>query len=114
MRIDSNNVSGNYSIYTSRANQTQKQNENQEVKTKQNNANLKQASPDDVLNALTAYGNYNMKVINSKINSFASSHQTSVDRISNNTQLIESLYDELASMGLSDGAINIVFDAYFA
>lgn len=114
MRIDSNNVNGSYGVYTSRTNQTQKQKENKEIQNKPNQVAAQQANPNDVLNGLAAFGNYNIPAISSKVSSFASSHQTSVNRIGENTQLIESLYDELASMGLSDGAINVVFSAYFA
>lgn len=114
MRIDSNNVNGNYGIYTTRSNQAQKKDEHNQIQNKPNESNIKQAKPDDVLNALAAYGNYNFNAINSTVTGFASSHKTSVNRIGENTQLIEALYDELAYMGLSDGAINIVFSAYFA
>lgn len=114
MRIDSNNVNGNYGVYTPRTAQTQKGNEEQKTQNKPNETNTQQANPNDVLAGLAAFGNYNIPAISSKVTSFASSHKISVNRIGENTQLIESLYDELASMGLSDGAINIVFSAYFA
>ena len=114
MRIDSNNVNGNYGIYTRRTNQTQRDNEKQEIQSQPKQVNTQQANPNDVLAGLAAFGNYNIPVIRTKITSFANQHQTSTNRIGENTQLIESLYDELASMGLSDGAINIVFSAYFA
>lgn len=114
MRIDSNNVNGNYGIYTPRTTQTQKNNENQNIQNQPNGVNTQQANPNDILAGLAAFGNYNIPAISSKVTSFASSHQTTTNRIGENTKLIEALYDELAAMGLSDGAINIVFSAYFA
>ena len=117
MRIDSNNVNGNYGYQVSRANQPHKKGESQKAQEKRDGINALQADPNEILNALTAFGNQNKLYIqqtarNLNIDNYNTPEQKA--RIQKNMPSIETLIDEANELGLSSEATDALFEGVFA
>ena len=117
MRIDSNNVNGNYGYHITRANQPHKKDENQKVQEKKDGIGASQADPNEILNALTAFGNQNKLHIQQTAKSLNIDNYNTPEqkaRIQNNMPSIETLIDEANELGLSSEATDAVFEGVFA